>query len=58
MFTGIFFMIVIAAILYGLVNSTEKVLACHPSSTKGRWQKTKRLPLNVQALDNQKGFGN
>jgi ABC-type nitrate/sulfonate/bicarbonate transport system permease component len=27
MFTGLFFMIVIAVVLYGLVNSTEKVLA-------------------------------
>ena len=27
MYTGLFFMIVIAIILYGLVNSTEKVLA-------------------------------
>jgi hypothetical protein len=26
MFIGLFFMIVIAVILYGLVNSTEKVL--------------------------------
>jgi hypothetical protein len=27
MFTGLFFMIVIAVVLYGLVTSTEKVLA-------------------------------
>ncbi|HMD81245.1 MAG TPA: hypothetical protein VKE92_08050 [Anaerolineales bacterium] len=37
MYTGLFFVIAIAAVLYGLVNSTEKVLAIrHQQREEGK----------------------
>ena len=37
MYTGLFFVIVIAAVLYGLVNSTEEVLAIrHQQREEGK----------------------